>query len=273
MIEKLNLATTRLTRALVTRILSERISFRGGARRDGRATLLTVDYHSRADVERLLASYRRFISPTWPAVVVVNSGLPRRVRGARAVGLGRNLHHGLGLDFGMRFVSTEYVLICDPDSIVAGDLWPELQSRVDRCGVASIDIGAEVYHPMCLAFRTELWKDNPISLRENWAAGLDVAGALTTHLGGLKDEALLPRSRSAGPPLPSRRPGKHHHVGEVYADMFSNTLGASRALVGADAFGDEEGSFEEILRYHERWRAWAEAYVAGRADLDAFPTG
>jgi hypothetical protein len=178
----------------------------------------------------------------------------------------------LGLEFGLRFVNTEYVVICDPDSVILSErFWPLLRDRVQHHGGASIDIGSPAYHPMCMAFRTELWKNSHVSMREDWATGRDVGEHITRLVGGIRDEALLARTRSAGPPIKSTRPGKYHYVGEVYAEAFSNTSGASRALEGAGAFGAEEGSFDDIVGYHERWRAWRDRYLEGSAGLDDFP--
>jgi hypothetical protein len=262
---------TRYVRAATRRVLSNRTLFRGRSKADGRVTLLTVNYNSREDVSRLVRSFRRFVSPAWPVVVVENGGPPRAISGASVVGLGFNLHHGLGLDFGLRFVSTEYALIIDPDSIIVGDLWSEMRWRVDAYGAASIDIGGPGYHPICMAFRTELWKSNRFSMQEDWSRGYDVGGHVTEQLGGLVEDAVLPRTRSAGPPIRSSRPGKRHFVGEVYAEVFSNTLGGSRAMAGSEAFGPEEGSFKFLVGYHARWRRWADAYIDGSASLDDFP--
>jgi hypothetical protein len=271
-VSRLNASTTNFARRVVRRLICRGPRFRGYARSDGQLTLLTVDYHCREDVCRLVKSFRRFVSPTWPVVVVANSGLPRRLPGARVVGVGRNLLHGIGLDFGMRFVSSEYVLICDPDSIIVGDMWAQIKPRVDAYGIASIDNGAPWYHPICIAFRTETWKENPLSFQHNWERGFDVAGELTAHFGGLEERALLPRTRGAGPPLLSDRPGKFHHVAEVYADSFSNMIGGSRVLFGQEAFGNHEGDIRWIRGYQDRWRSWADAYLADEATLDGFPS-
>jgi hypothetical protein len=247
---------------------------RGSARPDGKITLLTVNYRSERDVLRLVSSFRRFVSSEWPIVIVQNSGFPLewRVRGARVVSVGSNLHHGLGLDFGLRFVSTEYVLICDPDTMIVGDLWSELRPRLQRFGVAGIDISAPFYHPICLAFRTELWKESTVSMREDWSRGFDVGRALTPLLGGVQDGALLPRTRSAGPPIQSWRADRHHYVAEVYADVVTNTLGGTRAAEGPGAFGEEEGPYDEIVRIQQLWRDWADAYLVDRSTLDEFPS-
>lgn len=263
------------TRAVVARGLRHP-RFRGGVRDDGRVTLLTVNYNSDEDVHRLLMSSRRFIDGSMSArpVVVANTRTHDAVAAhARVVGLGTNLHHGLGLDFGLFFVRTEYTLICDPDSIILSErFWPEMRQRVDTHGAASIDIGSIHYHPICLAFRTETWKHNSFYMREDWANGCDVGGHLTHYVGGLRDEALLVRTRRAGPAIRSSRPGKHHYLGEVYEEVFSNTVGGSRAMTGPAAFGPEEGSYAYITDYQQRWRLWADRYVERLCGLEEFPT-
>jgi hypothetical protein len=247
------------------------------AQRDERMTLLTVDYQTTSDVHRLVRSFRRFVDPNGPVVIVQNGSLAanRRLRSqpaVRCVGWGLNLGHGLGLDYGMREVSTEYTLICDPDSaIVDAGFREQVISRVDQLGAASIDNGARFYHPVCLAFRTELWKTNSISFEERWP-DWDVAGELTELLGGLRDEALLPRTRSAGSPLPSARAGRVHYYGEVYGEVFSNTYGMSRKVADPAKVDFEGWSRDEIDAYHDRWRTWASWMVEGAACLDDFPT-
>ena len=270
-------APTRLVRAALRRYVGPPFHRRGTPESaDGLPTLLSVDYRTGEDVVRLVRSYRRFVSPTAPAVVVLNSGLgPRRALralGVRVVTAGINLHHGLGLDMGMRSVATEYTLICDPDSVIISDkLWPELRRRVDAFGAASIDNGAAYYHPVCLAFRTEIWKRSTLSLQERWPE-FDVAAALTPAVGGLREEALLPRTRAAGPPLPSTRQGHVHHYGEVYADAFSNTYCLSRKISEPDRKDFDGWSREELDRFHDRWRAWADGLLTGEVPIARFPT-
>lgn len=261
---------TRYARLAVHRALNT-LGIRGTAHDDGQVTLLTVNYQCRADTERLVRSWSKFVGAA--ALVVENSGPPRALPGARVRGLWVNLHHGLGLDFGLRFVGTQYVVIADPDSIVTSErFWPTVRALVDTYGAASIDIGSTHYHPMLLAFRTDVWKHGRFTMQADWERGWDVAGALTDALGGMSDEANLPRTYGAGRRIPSTRPGKQHYVAEVYADIYSNTLGASRISVGTKEFGVEEGPLDAFHELHMRWRAWADAVVAGRATVDDFPT-
>jgi hypothetical protein len=263
----------RYGRAAMRRLVSRRRMFRGRCRPDGAVTLVVVDWHTEENTRRLVRSFRRFVSPTAPVVVVQNDSLRRSPYAGldvRAVGPGFNLHHGLGLDWGLRFAHTEYVLVCDPDSIICDEgFWPRMRSLVDEFEVASIDNGATQYHPICLAFRLELWKSGVWSMEQDWSRDLDVAGALTPLL-GFEEEALLSRSRKAGPPIESRRPGKMHFIGEVYEDLFSNTYGASRVQESDDAVL-AGWSYSDTLAYHGRWGAWADGIVAGSTTLAEFP--
>lgn len=269
---------TRYARAALRRAVSRRTTFRGpAAREDGRITLLTVDYHATFEVKRLVRSFHRFVDPSGPVVVVQNGSVAARrelrsERISRCVGGGVNFGHGLGLDYGMRQVSTQYTLICDPDSaVVDPGFRQEILARVELAGAASIDNGAAFYHPVCLAFSTDAWKRNAISFEERWP-DWDVAGQLTDLLGGLRPDGLLPRTRAAGPPLASTRAGHVHFYGEVYGDVFTNTYGMSRK-VAEPAKTDFEGwPREEIDAYHRRWRAWASAVVDGTGRLEDFPT-
>lgn len=263
----------RVSRALLRRAISRRTRLRGPVRADGRPTLLVVSYHSGGDLARLVGSFRRFVGDG-EVVVVNNAGrLPDLGRDVRVLRAPVNLHHGLGLDFGMRRVQTEFALICDPDTLICGDsLWPQMRERVERFGAASIANGAAIYHPICMAFRTELWKKSAISMEQDWTRGWDVAGAITEALGGLRDEALLPRTRVAGPALPSARQGMVHHLGEVYGEAFSNTYSASRLLLEPDRQDFEGWDRSTILHYHRRWRAWGDAVVADTDGVEGFPT-
>jgi hypothetical protein len=192
--------------------------------------------------------------------------------GVKVVGLGINLGHGLGLDYGMLWIGTEYTLICDPDSVIVGErLWPELKRRVDLYGAASVDNGASFYHPVCLAFRTDTWKRKTVSLEQRWP-DWDVAGGLTPAVGGLNEEALLPLTRHAGPPLESARPGHVHYYGEVYADAVSNTYGMARLVKEPDKADFEGWSRPDLVSYHARWTRWAAAVVEGQAKVADFPT-
>jgi hypothetical protein len=261
-------------RWLVRRLLSSRTgSFRGACHRDSTPTLLVVNYKNPRDTLRLIRSWRKFVSPNFPVVVVENSGLPLHFHyphATRVVGLGFNLHHGLALDFGLAFVSSEYVVICDPDTIIANpDFWVALKTRIDSYGAASIAIGTQTYHPICLAFSCHLWKHNSISMEQDWSRDWDVAASLTHFLGGVQPGALIQRSRGAGTPVPTQHGGRHY-IAEVYGEVFSNTFGASRILNGAYEFARHEGPLDEFRRLHVRWRRWADLLVADKASLEDF---
>jgi hypothetical protein len=240
---------------------------RGRPVADGRATLLTVDWQTTADTVRLLRSWRRFCDG--PAVVVENGTLADRRRVSRSapwakvVGGIANLGHGLGLDYGLRFVRTEYVVICDPDSIItSASFLPVVLALARENGVASIDLGRPWYSPMCLAFPTALWKESQLSMEQHWP-DYDVAGALTARVGGLHLRGLLPVTREPHGTLTSRP--------RVYADVFSNTVGTARVHNGPAAFDPAEGEYADIVAGQEQWRDWADRFVDGRATLDDFP--
>lgn len=260
----------RYAKRAVFRSISGSPRWRGTAARDGRATLLTVDYHTTDHVRRLIASFDRFVDPSWPVVVVqngsrrANAGLRPR---SRCVGWGLNLGHGLALDLGMRQVRTEYTLICDPDSIICSSNFPaEVIGRVERHGVASIE--REYYHPICLCFPTELWKTGSWSFQEDWSNGLDVAGQLTRELGGVQPEAQLRLTRQA--PEPDGPAWRGSSYGQVWSEVFSNTYAVSRKhTVGSEIDGNPTADVE---RYQELWARWADALVAGRETLEEFPT-
>ncbi len=270
------LTRQRIAKGAVLRLLSGHTTFRGSrAPQDGRVTLLTVDFLSTDFVRQLIRSFRRYVDESGPVVVVQNGPLRAsrtlRREGVRAFGLGANLGHGLALDLGLRWVRTEYTLICDPDCVILSDqLWPELKSRVDKYGAASIDNGAAIYHPICLAFRTNTWKARPFSMQEKWPQ-YDVAGALTEVVGGLNENALLPRTRHAGPPIPSARQGRFHYFGEVYGEAVSNTYGGSRKAAEPTTVDFEGWSRGQLVSYHQRWSAWAARIASGTDDVTHFP--
>jgi hypothetical protein len=266
--------------AIFRRLISRRLAFRGKpAAQDGRVTLLTVDYHVTEDAIRLIRSFRKFVDPNG-AVVVVQNGVASanralRKEGAKVVGLHCNLGHGLGLDWGMRQVQTQYTLICDPDTaIISPRFREEVLDRVAKYGVAATDNGSSIYHPICLCFETRLWKTIPFSFEQQWyrPPGWDVAGALTYEvLGGLREDALVPRTRSAGPPLPSSRSGTVHYYGDVFGDVFSNTFCMSRKVLEPSRLDFDGWSRRDLDLYHETWRGWVSAVIEGSATVDDFP--
>lgn len=174
--------------------------YRSRCSTDGRVSLLTVNYNYGRldDTRRLLRSFRTFVSEDCPVVVVENRSwtdrkyLNRTTSDAVVLGGFADLHHGLGLDWGLRKVNTEYVLICDPDSIIASpSFWPRVRQLVDEYDIGSIDNGATQYHPVCLAFRSETWKRQPLSMEQQWEQGWDVGGALTAHFGEVNEDAYF----------------------------------------------------------------------------------
>jgi len=201
-------------------------------------------------------------------MVAVQNG-PRRNNaelrraGWTVAGLCSNLGHGLALDWGLRHVDTEYVLICDPDTVIVDAAFvDELMPRLQRYGVCGLVISDkpehQYYHPICTAFRTEFWKRSDWSMNVDWSRGWDAGTALTDYLGGVEVEAVLPLTRRS----------KVH--GALWANCFSNIYGASRAR---DTDDDQlDGRPIELVRaYHHRWRAWADEVAAGSAGVDEFP--
>jgi len=278
----MNNSINRYLFAIFRRAISRRLIFRGKpAAQDGRITLLSVDYRATADAVRLIRSFRRFVAPDGPVVVVQNGPSADnhllRKEGAKVVGLRYNLGHGLGLDWGMRYVQTQYTLICDPDTAIIGAKFlEEVLPRVRRYGAAAVDNGCHFYHPICLCFETNLWKTRPFSFEHKWYSDpcWDVAGALTYEiLGGLKQGALIPRTRSAGLPLPSSRAGTVHYYGDVFGDVFTNTYCVSRKVFEPDRQDFDGWSRAELDDYHAAWRQWVAAVTAGTATVADFPTG
>jgi hypothetical protein len=262
-------------------VISRRLTFRGAAAAaDGRITLLTVDYHVTDDAVRLIRSFRKFVDPGGPVVVVQNgccsgNAKLRSLGNVRIVNRGYNLGHGLGLDWGMRSVSTEHTLICDPDTaIVSKGFKGEVLPRVKEFGAAAVDNGCHFYHPICLCFETRLWKTIPFTFEHEWhkKPGWDVAGALTYEvLGGLKVGALIPRTRAAGAPLPSSRVGTVHYYGDVFGDVFTNTYCMSRKKFEPEREDFEGWTRAELDIFHERWREWIEGILEGSMTMEDFP--
>ncbi len=244
---------------------------------DGRLTVLTVNWNTLEHTRRMLRSVRRFLPPGTPVVVVDNS--PSRTsrralaESARYATAGVNLNHGLGLDFGMRLVETEYVLVCDPDTaIVSPTFREELVSRLHAHGVAAVDTGNPHYHPLCVAFRTEHWKRGGFSFEQRWPYW-DVGGELTHLLGGVDPAALIPKSRSFGTPLPSAAGGDGmHHLGEVYGDVFTSVYLSARLVAEPDRVDFDGWSRSTAVAYHQRWERWVDAVLDGSADCTDFPT-
>ncbi|HEY3673391.1 MAG TPA: glycosyltransferase [Acidimicrobiia bacterium] len=263
---------------LIDEIISSHVRWRGPFDPgDGRITLLTVNWNTETLVERLLRSFRAFFDADLPVVVVDNSpqngGRSRfRAQGARYITTGVNLRHGVGLDLGMRYVETEYTLLCDPDTVILSPRFREqIESRLQQYGVAAADTGNAYYHPLCVAFRTEHWKWGAISLQELFPYW-DVGGALTNLLGGVRSEALIPKSRSFGPALPAALGGHDdHYLGEVYDDVFSSTYLAARVQAEPDREEFDGWPRAVAVEFHRVWGNWAEAVLDGTASVDDFP--
>jgi hypothetical protein len=235
-------------------------------------TLVTVDYHAGPHVERLVRSFRRFVDPDGPVVVVQNGSTAGNHRfrqlGARCVGLGMNIGHGLGLDLGLRHVRTEFALIADPDSVIVSDRFSsEVLGRASAYGACSIE--REYYHPVCLVFPVSLWKDRPLSFEEDYAAGRDVAARLTDVLGCVAPGSQLRLTRAA--PLPHSPAWRNACYGQVWSEVFSNTYGVARKQLPGTVEIDGY-PLDQVEEYHGRWANWADAVVAGRATVDDFPT-
>jgi len=257
---------------LVRQGVSRRTALRGPWNADGRMTLVTVDFHSTDHVRRLIRSFRRFVDPDGPVVVAQNGALRdnRRLRSenVRCVGRGINIGHGLGLDLGLRHVRTEYAFVADPDSVILNDRFgPEVLQRVQAHGACSI--GRDYYHPVCLVFPVGLWKGRPLSLEEDYQAGLDVAARLTDVLGGVAPGSQLELTRAA--PVPYSPQWRGACYGQVWSEVFSNTYAMARKLAPGteDLDGYPRGAHDE---YHRRWAAWADGVVAGSTTVEDFPT-
>lgn len=252
-------------RKVIRQLVSRRTWLRGAQVGDGQMTLLTVDFGLTDHVLRLVTTFRRCFGEDAPVIVVENGpwrdGRRLRRAGLRVAGFRSNLGHGLALDWGLRLVRTQYVLICDPDAIIVnGDFASEIFSRLHRFGVAGVVLSQEPshqrYHPICTAFDANLWRGNPWSMEDT--PEYDVGGALTRFLGGLEPRALLPWTAGGW-------------NGSLWANCFSNTYRMARVAGLPDDALMDGMSVAAIRRYHRRWTEWAELVVAGRADETDFP--
>lgn len=260
------------TNKAIDLLLSRRDNFRGTSPEpDGRITLLTVDYHVTEHVERLIASFRHFVDPDGPVIVVQNGDVADSARlampGVRVIGRGINIGHGRALDLGLRKVRTQYVLICDPDSVIFDVRFvSEVRSRLGSAGVAGIVISEQQehqrYHPICTAFDVSLWKQGCWSMQHNTRPDgsyvWDVGGALTQQLGGLNAAAVLPLTKGSG-------------YGQVFADSFSNTYGVSQLQNLRDDDEFYGRSVRAARTYQARWFAWADRAAGGQSGLQDFP--
>lgn len=258
----------RWARRVAHEVVSKHTRFRGAAANsDGRTTLITVNYGADQEVLRLARSFRRFC-PGQPVHVVENGRASQTVattadKYVRAPG---NLHHGLGLDWGMRSVTSEWTLVCDPDSaIMSAEFLPRLCALATRAkGVAGIESAHTIYHPICLLFRTEFWKGGGFSFRERWP-WYDVAGELSAIVGGRDPATLLKRTKVAGP-----RFTYPIYLIEVYEDLFTNTY------LGARIRTDEPDVSlglprAVVLPVHELWTKWVDGFIDGTASPHELP--
>jgi hypothetical protein len=270
----------RLAQEVVSEVLSRHTRFRGSFQDDDRITLVTVTWHTNDFALRLLRSWRRFNpDPTAPAIVVDNAPRPGaktafEALGARYLTAGLNLNHGPGLELGMRFVDTQYTLVADPDTaIVSAEFLGAVRARLAAHGVASVDTGMMHYHPLCVAFPTELWKYGGFSFQARWPFW-DVGGELTKLQGGVRTDALIGKRRSYGPALAPMLGGHDvHHLGEVYGDVFTSTYGAARLIAEPERTDFDGWERADMVAFHERWGEWVDDVLVGRSTVDAFPSG
>jgi len=257
--------------------LSRHTRWRGDCSNDGRFTLVTVNWNTTDEALNLVRSFRAFMDADESVVVVDNAPSCRthdefgRLH-ARYVTAGVNLGHGLGLDFGMRFVRSEYALVCDPDTAILDSRFrAEVATRVEEHGVAAADTGNPMYHPLCVAFRTEHWKRGGFSFLHRWPYW-DTGGELTHLLGGVRCGALIPKTRSFGAPLPAAFGGGGvHYLGEVYGDVFSSTYLTARLVAEPDRQDFDGWSRTTATAFHRRWNDWVGSLLAGHATVDDFP--
>jgi hypothetical protein len=255
-------------RRIVHELVSKHTRFRGpAAHDDGRTTLLTVNYGAERETLRLIRSFRTFC-PGLPAHVVENGVVSEMVRAKADLYLRApaNLHHGLGLDWGMRSVTTEWTLVCDPDSAVISAQFLPRATALARSGkgVAGIESAHDIYHPICLLFRTEFWKGGGFSFRERWP-WYDVAGELTAIVGGRDPATLLKRTKVAGP-----RFSYPIYLVEVYEDLFTNTYLGAR--IRTDESDEGLGlPRAEVLPVHQTWGAWVDGILDDTASAQDLP--
>jgi hypothetical protein len=268
----------RVAASAVREVIGRRRGLRGAVPpADGRLSLLVVNWRSLDDTTRLIKSFRRFVGDQ--PVVFVDNSPTRSARArcrdldARYVTAGVNIGHGLGIDLGMRVVHTEFTLVCDPDTvIVSTDFAPQIEKRLRVHRVAAADTGNPFYHPLCVAFPTELWKLAGFSFEQRWPFW-DVGGELTRLVGGVEPGALLPKTRQFGEPLVSAAGGDGlHYLGEVYGEVFSSTYLGARLVAEPDRDDFEGWSRSTVTAFHRAWRAWADDVVAGRASVSEFPS-
>lgn len=59
--------------------------------------------------------------------------------------------------------------------------------------------------------------------------------------------------------------------GQLWEGIFSNTMAIARARTLEDGGEIDTNPVEVVRAYQERWAAWADDVVAGRADASSFP--
>lgn len=253
-------------------ILARRRTFRGSIpTQDGQLTLVVVDYWCTDSIERLIRSFRKFGTSDGPVIAVRNSPARLRIEGVRNVGIGLNIGHSYALDLAMRDVQTEFTLVCDPDTMItSSSFFEHVRQRIRHLGVVGADSHHAIFHPQCLAFRTEFWKRGGFSFLERWP-WWDVAGELTNLVGGIRAEALLPLTASGGRPQKGVRADTANTLGQVFAESFTATQFLTRVRRRPHQLQFDGWSREEVERYHLRWSAWCDRILADEATLADFP--
>ena len=90
-------------------------------------TILTVNYNTPTVTMKMLGSLFKYY-PDIPVVIVDGTDLIREQQeivkyselhtNIKLYKLGYNIHHGPGMDYGIRRISTEYIIIVDPDVLI-----------------------------------------------------------------------------------------------------------------------------------------------------------
>jgi glycosyltransferase involved in cell wall biosynthesis len=222
----------------------------------GRATVVTVNWNSRAHLAVLLEVVSRR-SPAGTRIVVVDNGseddsaeLLREDGRARAVMLPLNLGHELALDIGVLLAETEFVVALDVDAFPLRDDWLEelLRPLGEGAQVSGARLNRHYVHPCCWAMRTARFIERKHSFRSDYRGreeGRDASG----DVGEAISEAEAPDLHFLEV-TSQRGPGD---VGTIFGDLVYHNFYATR--FGATA----ERTLDEVVGVDDPGKAWEEA--------------
>jgi glycosyltransferase involved in cell wall biosynthesis len=199
------LRSERVLRALRARATS------AGFARDGRSTVVVVNWNTLPYLSVALTAVRRFSNPATTDVIVVDNGSDdgsraflRAQHDVRRVLVPMNIEHPAALDVGFLLARSEYVVALDADAFPLSRDWIEqLTLPLRERQVSGVLVNRQYAHPCGMAMRRERFVRERHTFRARFQPqGLGDTAWDCGELISMRewpDVHLIPRSSSRGP--------------------------------------------------------------------------